>query len=263
MWGTVMGIALFMSFNPLLLGFILLVISRPRPLQNLFAFWVGCLIVNIPVFLVPLVVLQINPSLTTLAQDLSRPAPGSSVQPLQTGLGVLALLTAAVMIRRARARQRATLPTPGGSNSSVAVLDLDKSTAMSRALARLQKTRVISAIRRLLSRTRNAWESGSSWVSVLFGLGYVAPPPTILLVVLIIVGSGASIGTQVSAAIAFVFGVLAILEITLVSYLIAPRRTKAVLEPAHEWALVHRGKVLITLFVAAGAWAVVTGVGII
>ncbi|MGH3641570.1 MAG: GAP family protein, partial [Mycobacterium sp.] len=183
MWGTLLGIALFMSLNPLLLGVILLVISRPRPLQNLFAFWVGAVTVNIPAFVIPLLLLHLNPTWASRAEDLSRPAPGSTVQPLETGVGVLMLLVAAAMIMRSRvrARQPSNPPPPRGGNPSVTVLDSDKPTALSRALSRIQETRFVSAIRRLFSRARNAWESGSVWVSVLFGLGYVAPPPTILL----------------------------------------------------------------------------------
>jgi hypothetical protein len=62
MWGELLGLALLVSLNPVLLGFILLVISRPRPVQNLLAFWVGCLIVNVPAYLVSLMVLHLVPT---------------------------------------------------------------------------------------------------------------------------------------------------------------------------------------------------------
>jgi hypothetical protein len=115
----------------------------------------------------------------------------------------------------------------------------------------------------MLRRAQDAWENGAVWVSVLFGLGYFAPPPVILLTVLVIADSGAPFSTQISAAIVFVIGTLASLEIALVSYVIAPNRTEAVLRPAHRWALAHRRTVLITLFAFVGIWALATGVGII
>ncbi|HEX9831517.1 MAG TPA: GAP family protein, partial [Mycobacterium sp.] len=57
MWGSLLGLALLISLNPLLLGMILLVISRPRPVQNLFVYWLGAMLVNLPLFLVPLTLL--------------------------------------------------------------------------------------------------------------------------------------------------------------------------------------------------------------
>jgi hypothetical protein len=77
------------------------------------------------------------------------------------------------------------------------------------------------------------------------------------------VGSGAAIGTQVIAVIAFVFAMLAVFEIVLISYLVAPARTQAVLRPVHDWALVHRQQVLIALFLLVGLWQVITGLGIV
>jgi hypothetical protein len=78
-----------------------------------------------------------------------------------------------------------------------------------------------------------------------------------------IVASGAAIGTQVSAAIAFVVVMLAVVEIALVSCLVAPAKTEAVLRPVHDWVLAHRWEVLIAILAVAGFWQVVTGVGIV
>lgn len=80
MWTEILGWALLVSLNPMLLGAIVLVISRPRPVQNLLAFWVGCVIVNVPALLIPLVALHSVPSFAALAQELATPDPprGSS-----------------------------------------------------------------------------------------------------------------------------------------------------------------------------------------
>jgi Sap, sulfolipid-1-addressing protein len=267
MWGEVLGLALLVSLNPVLLGFILLVISRPRPVQNLLVFWVGCLIVNAPAFLVPLMVLHLVPTFTSVARDVATPDPGSTVQPLQLGTGVLALLIGALMAVRRWVRQRAKEPAPvrAGGDTSVLVLDSNTPTADSRPQGRVRGVvaHVRSAIRRLLHRGHDAWENGALWVALMFGMAYLPPPPLVLLVDTIIVGSGAAIGTQVIAVIAFVFAMLAVFEIVLISYLVAPARTQAILRPVHDWALVHRQHVLIALFLLVGVWQVITGLGIV
>ena len=40
-------VALLSGFNPVRLGITLLVISRPRPMQNLFVYWIGCLVASV------------------------------------------------------------------------------------------------------------------------------------------------------------------------------------------------------------------------
>ncbi|MDT5111484.1 MAG: hypothetical protein QOE20_3374, partial [Mycobacterium sp.] len=118
-------------------------------------------------------------------------------------------------------------------------------------------------IQRLLHRCHDAWENGALWVALVFGMAYLPPPPLVFLVDTIVVGSGTAIGTQVVAVIAFIFVMLAVFEIVLFSYLVAPASTQAVLRPVHEWALVHRQHVLIVLFAGVGVWSLLIGVGIV
>ena len=65
------------ALNPVLLGMILLVISRPRPVQNLFVYWVGAMLVNLPLFLVPLALLHVTPRFASFAEGLASPADAS------------------------------------------------------------------------------------------------------------------------------------------------------------------------------------------
>ena len=101
-WGSVLGLALLVALDPVRLGLILLVISRPRPVQNLLAYWVGCLIANVPYMLVPLTLLHVTPMFRSFAHDLAAPATSASstVRHIQIGIGVLALSIAALMTVR-------------------------------------------------------------------------------------------------------------------------------------------------------------------
>jgi hypothetical protein len=263
MWSSVLAIALLMALNPVRLGITLLVISRPRPVQNLLAYGVGSLIMSGLPLLVPLTVLHLTPRFRSLAQDLATPATAASstVGQIQIGMGVLALSIAALMTVRFLVHQRAHLPTRGGNPSTLA-LDSNTPPAISRLLGRAQDapTEGGSAIRRLLGRAHNAWVNGSLWVALVIGMGLV-PIDTVLFVATIIVASGAAIGTQVSAAIAFVVVFLAVVEIVFVSYLATPAKTQAVLRLLHDWALAHRRQVLVVTFAVIGVSLVTRGMG--
>ena len=79
-WGSVLGVALLIALNPVRLGVILLMVSRPRPLQNLLAFGAGNLIVGVPAVLVPLVVLHVTPMFRSFVEGLGTAAAVATVR---------------------------------------------------------------------------------------------------------------------------------------------------------------------------------------
>jgi Sap, sulfolipid-1-addressing protein len=267
-WGSVLGVALLITLNPVRLGVILLMVSRPRPLQNLLAFGAGNLIVGVPAVLVPLVVLHVTPMFRSFVEGLGTAAAVATVRHIQIGMGMLALSIAALMIARSvmRARsltrrQRMHLPTP--CTTSTLVLDSNSPTAISQLPGRAQNaaTEGESAIRRLLGRANNAWENGSLWVALVWGLCSV--PVDSLFVVAIIVASGARMGTQVSAAIAFVVGWLASVEVILISHLATPAKTEAALRLLHDWSRAHRRNLVVAIFAVVGVSGLARGMGIV
>lgn len=257
-----MVLALLAALNPVRLGLALLVMSRPRPVHNLLAFWVGCLTTSIAVLLIPLIALHVTPMLRPLVQNLASPTTVASftVRHIQIGMGVFALSIAALTIVRFFARQRTDLPTKGGSTASLTA-DSNTPAAVKRLLDGPQDapTEGKSAIRQLPARARNAWANGALWVALMIGLGSGPSPDGVLYVLAIIVPSGAAFGTQVSAAIAFVFGMLVIVEIMLVCYLATPAKTHAVVQRLHDWVLAHRRQVLIAVCTAAGISLIAQG----
>jgi hypothetical protein len=261
MWGSLLVVALGAALNPVRLGLALLVISRPRPLQNLVAYWAGCLIGAIQAVLIPLTLLRVTPMFDFLADGL---ATNSVVAQIRIGVGVLVLSIAAVMIIQSlmRRRQKAHMPISGGDPSNQA---LDKSThpAISRLLSRLQDTPAEggSAFRRLLRRVRDAWENGALWVAFVIGFYLGGPEPDVLIFLFaIVLTSGATIGTQVAAVIVYALVMLAVVEIIIVSYLVTPARTQAMVQRLHDWALAHRRKILVAMCAVGGVVLVTTGV---
>lgn len=261
-WGSLLGLAFLFAINPVLLAVIVLLISRPRPVPNLLAYWAGTVLVNIPCLLVPLIVVHFAPTLTTLGTDSGSPGTNSAGRYIQLGIGVLMLSIAALMAVRS-ARQRAKAPVPA-ENSPVLVLDTDTSETISSPFGRAhdRATEGGSVFRRLLHRMQDAWESGALWVAFVFGLCGFPPPLLVLFVDTTIVASGAPIGTQVIAVLVFVIAMFAVVEMTLVSYLVAPTKTLAVLRPLHDWALAHRRQILITIFTVVGLFQLARGIGI-
>jgi hypothetical protein len=261
MWNSVVVLALLAALDPMRLGITLLVISRPRPVKNLLTYGVGNLTACIPTLVVPLAVLNFTPMFRSFTRHLASPATSSTVGHIQIGMGVLTLSIAALMTVRFSARQRAHLSTPGG-NTSTQVPDSNTATAISPPLGRAQDagTEGGSANRRLVGRVQSAWENGSLWVAWWIGFGSGPPLDGVIFLLAITVASGATVGTQVSAAIALIAGMLAVVEITLVSYLVTPAKTQAVMRLLHDWALAHRRKILVAIFVVIGVSLVVRGV---
>ncbi|MGV0742791.1 GAP family protein [Mycolicibacterium sp. XJ870] len=259
MWSTLLGFAFLFAINPVLLAIIVLMVSRPRPVQNLLAYWAGSVMVTIPCLLVPLLVLDA----TFRADDVASPATNSVVRYFQLGMSVLALALAVLMIVRG-ARQRAQVPVPVGAASGPEA-DSDPPNPVASPFGRASDTPIegASVFRRLLSRLQKAWEDGALWVAFVFGLGGFPPPPVVLFVGATIMAAGVPTGTQVLAVVVFVVAMFAVIEITLVSYLVAPTKTLAVLRPMHDWALAHRRQILIALFAVGGSFGLAHSLGIV
>lgn len=256
MWSSLLGLAFLVAINPVLLAVILLMISRPRAVQNLLAYWVGGVIVYLACLLIPLIVLHQIPSFASYSQEMTVPATSASAtaRHINLGMGILMLSIAAVIAVRGFARQRAYAPTPSGA-SAAAESPLG---ALGAAAAEDG-----SPIRRLLGRLQNAWDNGALWVAFVFGLLGLPPPFLVLFVGATIVASGAGIGMQVFAVIVFVVAVFSVVEIALLSYLVAPAKTEAMLQPLHGWMLAHRRHVLIAIFTMVGLFTVARGTGIL
>ena len=263
MWGSLLALALVGMLNPVRLGVTVQVSSQPRPVPNLFAYWIGSLTMGIPAVVIPLIVL--HASLNSYSQVWATPGSNPVVRYIQIGLGALALATAAAITVRSLARRRQLgLSAAGGDGGPVLVLDSaspgsDQAAPDPRHDAATQSG---SALRRLLERAHDAWEKGSLRVSWAIGLLMGPAPDVVLFALAIIVASGAAIGTQVVAAVVYVVGVLAVVEIILVSYLISPARTQAALRRLHDWTSAHRRKLLVAILTVIGASMLAHGLGI-
>lgn len=258
MWSSVLALALLGALDPWRLAAILLIISRPRPLPNLFFYWVGSLMITLPYLLIPLLVLHHAPVFDSFTSAMST---SPTVRHIQVAVGGLFLAIALLMALRFRARRRvrqSTSATASGSGPDT-VTPPALSSLLRRAQAAAEEGG--SPFRRLLGRVHHAWQSGSSWVGWALGFGYLLSIEWAVLIVAIIVASGTAIGVQITAAIVFVVVLLASVEIILICYLAMPAKTHAALRRLHDWALVHRQHLLIAFVAVIGVSLMVNGAG--
>jgi hypothetical protein len=268
MWSSVVVLALPIALDPVRLGVNLLLVSRPRPAQNLLVYWVGCVLASVLLLLTPILVLHFTPTFSSFVHDLANPATATSstVRHAEIVMGALVLSVAALLAVRMWARRRAPLPVGAGDTSTQAA-DEGASNPISRLLARgsggrdgaTSETR--SGVRRLLGRAQDAWDSGALWVALVIGFWAGPNPSLVLFALTTILTSGAAIGMQVAAAVAFVVETLAVVEIVLVSSLVAPAKTQAFLRLLHDWVRARRQQVLIAMLSLIGLALVAQGMG--
>ena len=217
--------ALAAMVDPLRIGVTVLVISRPRPVLQLLAFWLGGLTMGLTVGLGALFLLR-DLALDLMA-DMPSAADGSTVGLVQVGIGVLAVIVAAVIAMGFPRRSGA----PKQRNS---------------------------AISRLTARAGNAIRGGSLWVGFLAGVALATPLQYVAALAAILV-SGADAATQFGALIVYHLVVLAFAEIPLLGSLVAPAATYTVMLRLHDWVIVRRRQLAAVIIAAIGAFLLING----
>ncbi len=265
MWSSVAVLALPIALDPVRLGVNLLLISRPRPAQNLLVYWIGCVSASFVLLLVPLLVLHFTPMFSSFVHDLANPATSASstVRHVEVFLGVLVLAIAALMAVRFVTRRRQART--GEAKTATPVADSDASSPVSRLLKRGKEAPAegASAMQRLLGRASRAWESGALWVAFVIGFWAGPNPSLVMFSLATILASGAVIGAQIGAAVVFVIVSLAVVEIVLISNLLAPTNTQAALRRVHDWVGGYRTQILVAILTLVGIAFVAQGTGIL
>ncbi len=243
-WAAVLFFGLGTAIDPLRLGLTALVISRPRPLLNLFAFWLGGMTAGIGLATAVLLVMRdvalgAIRDAAALVEDFRSSVVIFSGGRLQITLGVFALLFALILA----AREKSRVPVPAGAGPVLA-----------------PEPSAPNAFARLSTRFHGMLERGFVWGAFAVGLGSATPPVECLLVLTIIMASGAAAGAQVSAFVAFTLLVLVLVEIPLVAYLAVPQKTEAVVAVVDRWIRAHRRQITQTMLVVAGIAFIVQGV---
>jgi hypothetical protein len=233
MWGTVLLLALVATADPVRTGTAALLCSRPRPMLNLLVFWFGGIAVSLVVGLGSLFVLR--DFAVTAIHHLTSAAATSTVRHIQIAAGVFALVVAARICMRERARLADCDPAVIG-----------------------QQPTTPGALSWLSTRARNVFEGGSLWVAFAAGLG-AATPVEYMVALVAILSSAAATSAQVIAVVAYTVVAFAVAEIPLVSYLAAPGRTHETMLQLHNWLQTRRRRIFAVIVAVAGVCLVATG----
>jgi hypothetical protein len=243
MWGLVLFLALGAATDPLRLGMAALLVSRPRPVPNLFVYWLGGIAAGLAAALVVLTLLR--DFALTVVQGVSSAAATSTAGQIEIAIGALALSSAALIAFGIPARQRARTLTPSGDR-----------------LTRVLQPSTPTAFSRLSTRAHETLEGGCLWVAFVAGLGSATPPIECLVALTAIAASRAAIGTQLSASVLFTVVILAVIEIPLISSLATPARTQSVMLQLHSWVRAHRRRIFAVMLAVTGASLMIKGMSI-
>lgn len=209
MWATLLLMAIAVSVEPFRIGMVLVMLNRPRPLQQLIAFLCGGFAMGLSVGLV--VVLVLRRTLETSPSVLNF----VTVPNAQLVIGLMALLVAAALgvgsperLWSRRTQDRHAIAESGSAEETRTGITLTK--------------------------TRGA-NRHSLWFAGLAGSAIALPSVDYLAALAVIVASGASTAEQFGALVAFNAVAFVLVELPLVGHLVAPERTRAVMEAINDW----------------------------
>jgi Sap, sulfolipid-1-addressing protein len=241
MWGTVLLLGLWTAPDPVRIGIAVLLVSRRRPMANLFAFWLGGMVAGIGFGLVALLLLR--DSLPAMIHAVSSTLAVWTGGNVKIVIGVLALMVAGVTAAR-MAVQRGQVPVASGAPSLVAPQPV-----------------ATNAFSRLVARVQRLLEGGHPWVSFAAGLNQATPWVEYLMAFSIIAASGAALGAQLCAVTLFTVAIFAFVELPLICYLVKPARTEAIVLSVHNWLVAQRRRILVGGAALLGVFMLASGIG--
>lgn len=224
MWIPILVMALAVSLEPFRVAMTVLMVNRPRPVLQLLAFLSGGFAMGMTVGLVVVFVLRRRLIAST---HLTLPR-------VQILIGVLALLAAAVLAMR------------------VAVVRVGRS--------REELAERGSVFEKLPMRLRRLLQGRSLWIAGAAGLAIALPSVDYLAALAVILASGAAAMTQVAALLLFNVTAFALVEISLIAYLLAPARTQRSLTALNNWIAARRRLEVAALLVGVGCVLLVLGI---
>jgi hypothetical protein len=232
---AVLVLALVAAIDPVRIGIVALLISRPQPMLNLLVFWLAGIAAGTAAALLLLIVL--HDRILSIMRVVGSTVSGSVVAPIQVAIGVIALLIGARLLARESAPASVT-----GGEPTIGLLENGTRAGPHRL-----------SIRRKL-------EGESLVLACVAGVGWATPPVEYLAAIIAILASRAGAAAQVSAALMFTFVAFTVAEVPLISYLVMPAKTVIVVLQLHDWMSTRRQALRAAVVIAVGVLLMVAGV---
>jgi Sap, sulfolipid-1-addressing protein len=242
MCSAVIVLSLLAAIDPARIGITAFLISRPKPMLNLLAFWLGGMAAGIGAALAALLLLR------GLTLSLMRVVVSSTGSPIagyvQVAVGALAVSFAAVLLARFWAHQRPPVPVAGGE-SPVLLLEPNRPPAAGRL------------------SIRGRLEGGSLLVAFVAGVALATPPVEYMAAILAIVASEPATPAQLGAALFFTVVAFTVVEVPLITYLSAPVQTLAFVQRLNDWISARRHAIPAVVVAVLGVSLLANGMGIV
>ncbi|TGD90842.1 GAP family protein [Mycolicibacterium sp. CH28] len=232
-------LGLVVSIEPARVGLIAFLLTRPRPVRHLLTFMCTGLTISLSVGFLVLFVFHHS----FLSNGNVNPAL------IQIGIGAFAVLLAGVLASNIPLRQfsrKQVAEVPAGPAAEVPVVASDP----------LPPTR----IKRLKERLHGFVQGESSWFSGSIGAALAMPSVDYMALLALIIASKTSPLTQASALLTFLLLASAAAVIPLLSFVMAPAKTRVWVQQFNEW-IRTRTRRHAAVFVAV-VGAILVGVGL-
>ncbi|OBI69447.1 GAP family protein [Mycobacterium sp. E796] len=240
MCSAVILLSLVAAIDPVRIGITALLISRPKPMLNLFVFWLGGMVMGIGAALAA--VLFLRGVTVSAMQTVISTMNSATAAYVQVGIGLFAVSFAALRLARSGAQQRPPVPATAGE-CSVLLLEPEAPPPASRL------------------SIRGRLESGSSLVAFVAGVALATPPVEYMAAILAIVASEPAAVDQLGAAVFFTVVAFAVVEVPLVTYLTAPTQTLAVVQRLNGWMSARRPAIPAVVVAVLGLSLLASGMG--
>lgn len=235
MWTTVLALAIAVNFDPTRIGFILVVLSRPRPILQLAAYLCGGVLMSAAVAI--LVVFVVHRGLFNIPE-----IDGATVQLV---VGVLALLLAAFLATNISVRSRSRRTVPAGGVDPGPDESPDDGTPATFAKGP--------------SWLRGRSLGTSPWVSGAMGVSTALPSVEYMALLVVIGASSASTWAKALTIGGYLLVANVVSAVPLVSYAFAPDQTQSVLESFQRWIRARRRRDFAVVLAAAGCILIALG----
>ncbi|CAN5416470.1 sulfolipid-1 biosynthesis transporter Sap [soil metagenome] len=224
----IMGMAVI--FEPVRLALVVLMLNRPqRPMVKLFAFVLVGFVASVCLGLVVVLVLKATP----LAN-----ARRLTIADVHLGIGAFALIMAVLVATNLPGRVLARR-TPVGAG----VKDGD-------GVAVLGPT-APEGKPKLSAQARHLLRGDSVWVAASMGL-FNLPSYNYTAALAVILASGASTSMQIQALLLFNVVAFAVVGSPLITYLVAPHKTRVLTAKLHTWLRTRRRRDVVAMVAAVG-----------